>query len=239
MFVADGYIRVFQDIRGKYGSEGDYVMTRPLRGPLNPSDSRSLHRRVRHHRLAREERARIERARRHARQLLRRLHRRHGAGESASGAEGGGAREPDGGRLDGRRLVPLRRVPPVEPRLLHGPDAARAARARSSRAWATTTTTTSCAPARPATSRSDAGLDQLPCVAQGHRASGLRQLLAASRRSTKSWPRSRSRCRRCGFRGCGIRKTCGARSTATRRSSRRTPATTRTIWSWARGATAR
>jgi hypothetical protein len=34
-FVADGYIRVFQDIRGKYGSEGDYVMTRPLVGPLN------------------------------------------------------------------------------------------------------------------------------------------------------------------------------------------------------------
>ena len=35
VFVADGYIRVFQDIRGKYGSEGDYFMTRPLRGPLN------------------------------------------------------------------------------------------------------------------------------------------------------------------------------------------------------------
>ncbi|HEY4240831.1 MAG TPA: CocE/NonD family hydrolase [Kofleriaceae bacterium] len=34
-FVAAGYIRVFQDVRGKYGSEGDYVMTRPLRGPLN------------------------------------------------------------------------------------------------------------------------------------------------------------------------------------------------------------
>ena len=32
---AAGYIRVFQDIRGKYGSEGDYVMTRPLTGPLN------------------------------------------------------------------------------------------------------------------------------------------------------------------------------------------------------------
>jgi putative CocE/NonD family hydrolase len=32
-----GYIRVFQDVRGKYGSEGDYVMTRPLRGPLNAS----------------------------------------------------------------------------------------------------------------------------------------------------------------------------------------------------------
>src|SRR5262245_58833305 len=35
VFVADGYIRVFQDVRGKYGSEGEYVMTRPLRGLLN------------------------------------------------------------------------------------------------------------------------------------------------------------------------------------------------------------
>jgi len=35
VFVADGYIRVFQDVRGKYRSEGDYIMTRPLRGPLN------------------------------------------------------------------------------------------------------------------------------------------------------------------------------------------------------------
>ena len=36
--IADGsYIRVFQDVRGKYGSEGDYVLTRPLRGPLNAS----------------------------------------------------------------------------------------------------------------------------------------------------------------------------------------------------------
>jgi hypothetical protein len=38
VFVRDGYIRVFQDVRGKYGSEGDYVMTRPLRGPLNSSE---------------------------------------------------------------------------------------------------------------------------------------------------------------------------------------------------------
>ena len=35
VFVNDGYIRVFQDVRGKYGSEGIYVMTRPVRGPLN------------------------------------------------------------------------------------------------------------------------------------------------------------------------------------------------------------
>ena len=37
VFSADGYIRVFQDVRGKYGSEGEYVMTRPVRGPLNGS----------------------------------------------------------------------------------------------------------------------------------------------------------------------------------------------------------
>ncbi len=35
--VEGGYIRVVQDIRGKYGSEGDYVMNRPFHGPLNPT----------------------------------------------------------------------------------------------------------------------------------------------------------------------------------------------------------
>jgi uncharacterized protein len=39
VFVRDGYIRVFQDVRGKYKSEGDYVMTRPVRGPLNPTQT--------------------------------------------------------------------------------------------------------------------------------------------------------------------------------------------------------
>ena len=38
LFAADGYIRVYQDVRGKYGSEGAYVLTRPLRGPLNNSN---------------------------------------------------------------------------------------------------------------------------------------------------------------------------------------------------------
>jgi putative CocE/NonD family hydrolase len=38
VIVAGGYIRVVQDIRGKYGSEGTYVMNRPLVGnPLNPT----------------------------------------------------------------------------------------------------------------------------------------------------------------------------------------------------------
>jgi predicted acyl esterase len=37
VFVKAGYIRVFQDVRGKYGSQGAYVMTPPPSGPLNPS----------------------------------------------------------------------------------------------------------------------------------------------------------------------------------------------------------
>ncbi|HEY2796738.1 MAG TPA: CocE/NonD family hydrolase, partial [Thermoanaerobaculia bacterium] len=35
--IEGGYIRAVQDIRGKHGSEGDYVMNRPLHGPLNPT----------------------------------------------------------------------------------------------------------------------------------------------------------------------------------------------------------
>jgi len=38
VILEGGYIRVVQDVRGKYGSEGDYVMTRPLKGPLNPTE---------------------------------------------------------------------------------------------------------------------------------------------------------------------------------------------------------
>lgn len=34
-FVEDGYIRVYQDIRGLHRSEGAYIMNRPVVGPLN------------------------------------------------------------------------------------------------------------------------------------------------------------------------------------------------------------
>jgi uncharacterized protein len=37
VILQGGYIRVVQDVRGKYGSEGDYVMNRPLSGPQNPT----------------------------------------------------------------------------------------------------------------------------------------------------------------------------------------------------------
>ncbi len=37
VIVEGGYIRVVQDIRGKHGSEGEYMMNRPLHGPWNPT----------------------------------------------------------------------------------------------------------------------------------------------------------------------------------------------------------
>ncbi len=37
VILEDGYIRVVQDIRGKYGSEGDNIMNRPVHGPQNPT----------------------------------------------------------------------------------------------------------------------------------------------------------------------------------------------------------
>jgi uncharacterized protein len=46
VFVEAGYIRVFQDVRGKYGSEGEYVMTPPPTGPLNrdgPNDTKDAY----------------------------------------------------------------------------------------------------------------------------------------------------------------------------------------------------
>ena len=37
IFVKAGYIRIYQDVRGKYGSEGVYLMTPPPVGPYNPT----------------------------------------------------------------------------------------------------------------------------------------------------------------------------------------------------------
>ena len=36
--LRNGYIRVYQDIRGKYDSEGDYIMNLPLRGIMNSGE---------------------------------------------------------------------------------------------------------------------------------------------------------------------------------------------------------
>src|SRR5262245_54376610 len=59
----DGYIFVFQDIRGKFGSEGQFMMQRPARetkaGAAYVTDPKSIvrgHRYLRLHRVAHQER---------------------------------------------------------------------------------------------------------------------------------------------------------------------------------------
>ena len=67
--VDDGYIFVFQDIRGRFKSEGQFVMQRPARDPSDAKADRRGHRHLRHHRLAAQERPGQQRPRRHARHL--------------------------------------------------------------------------------------------------------------------------------------------------------------------------
>ena len=121
-FVNDGYIRVYQDIRGLHSSEGAVRDEPADRRAAEQHRHRRVDRRLRHHRLAGEERAGVERQGRHHRLVLSRLHHAHGRDQSAPGAEGRRAAEPDGRRLDGRRLVPQRRVPRQRSRLRRRAD---------------------------------------------------------------------------------------------------------------------
>ena len=73
VILEGGYIRVVQDVRGKHGSEGDYVVNRPAARAAEPDARRSRDRHVRHHRLAREERPGEQRQGRHPGHLVRRL----------------------------------------------------------------------------------------------------------------------------------------------------------------------
>jgi hypothetical protein len=125
MFVADGYIRVFQDVRGKYKSEGDYVMTRPVRGALNQTQVDHVTDAYDTIDWLVKNTPGVERTRGHDRLFVRGLYGCDGAFGPASGAEGRRAGEPHGGWLDGRRLVPLRRVPADQPRLHPGTDRAK------------------------------------------------------------------------------------------------------------------
>ncbi len=229
VFVRGGYIRVFQDVRGKYGSEGEYVMTRPLRGPLNSSE-------VDHSTDAYDT---ID-------WLVKNV------------PESNGKVGMIGSSYEGFTVVmalihphPALKVAAPESPMVDGwmgddwfhygafrqtnldyiyrPD--QAERQRRQRA-----------------ARGLRRLQQLPRGRLGRRLCARPRLRAAAvlaqastntrpttrsgrtRRWTRSWPGSRSRFPPCGCRACGIRKTCGAPSTATRRPSPRTRTTTRTSW---------
>ena len=111
VILEGGYIRVVQDVRGKHGSEGDYVVNRPLRGPLNQTPVDHATDTWDTIDWLGQECPGDERQGRHPGDLVQRLPALDGAGRPAPGAEGVGADESDGRRLDGRRLVPLRRLP--------------------------------------------------------------------------------------------------------------------------------
>ena len=101
-FVDDDYIRVYQDIRGMHHSEGEFVMTRPIAGPLNNTgidESTDAYDTID---WLVKNTSRKQRQSRRDRLELSRLHHADGGDQSASGAESGGAAKPDGRWLDGR-----------------------------------------------------------------------------------------------------------------------------------------
>ena len=224
-----------QDVRGKYGSEGDYVMTRPLHGPLNPTT-------VDH---STDTYDTID-------WLVKNVPESNGKvgilGISYDGF------------LPLMALVnphpALKVAVPMNPMVdgWRGDDwfhngafrqqmmpyiyDQEATRDNSLKWWSNRRTTTTCTwrPGRPANWDDRAASSRR---ASGARSSSTRRTTrsGASRRWTRSSARSRCGCRRCWCTGCGTRRTSTARRRSTGRSSRRTRRTTRSTWSPGRGTT--
>ncbi len=190
VIVDGGYIRVVQDVRGKYGSEGDYVMNRPLSGPQNPTPVDHATDTYDTIDWLVKNIPETQRQGRHSRYLLRRIPAADGAGQSAPGAQSVRADEPDGGRLDGRRLVPQRCLPAGDDGL-HLPAAGHARERRPCGGRATSTNTTcSWRPGRPA---SWAPPRHSSSSASGASSSSIRATThsGATRRWTRCWRPSR------------------------------------------------
>ena len=101
----------FQDIRGRFGSEGQFVMLRP---PRDKRDAKAIDegtRHVRHDRVDAQERPAQQRPRRHARRVVPGMAHRDGDARPASGAQGRVAAGVAGVDVHRRRLPPQRRVP--------------------------------------------------------------------------------------------------------------------------------
>ena len=101
LVLNEGYIRVIQDIRGKHKSEGEYVMNRPLCGPLNPTNvDHSTY--LRHDRLAGEKSSGVERKSGNRGDFLCGVYGVNGVIPSPSCSEGRDADQSNGRWLDGR-----------------------------------------------------------------------------------------------------------------------------------------
>ena len=106
-FMRDGYIFVYQDVRGRMMSEGEFVDMRPhLPEEIRAGGHRREHRHLRHHRLAAEARPEPQRQGRDVRHFVPRLLHLGGHDRRASRAQGRLAAGAD------RRLVRRRRLPP-------------------------------------------------------------------------------------------------------------------------------
>ena len=114
------YIFVYQDIRGRYGSGGRVHHEPSPARRRRPERRRREHRHLRHHHLAAGQHLAQQRLGWRAGHLLSGLARRHGRHPSASGREGDLAPGADDRHLDGRRFLPLWRVPAeLRLRVLH------------------------------------------------------------------------------------------------------------------------
>ena len=173
--VEAGYIIVYQDVRGKYGSEGDYVMTQPLRGPLNATATDH----------ATDCYDTIE-------WLVKNVPESNGRVGTIGGSYEGYTTvmstvnphpalkvavpfAPDGRRMDGRRLVPQRRLSARTARSSTLTTRRRAARA-SEKWWSDTYDTYDALAARVApraTMAASRGLEQTELLAAAGRAPGL------------------------------------------------------------------
>ena len=142
----EGYIFVFQDIRGRYESEGTFVMQRPPRDragrarrstraptPTTPSTGCCTN-------VPRE-----QRARRHARRLVRRLDDGDGDARAAPGAQGRVAAGVARRHVARRRLPPQRRLPPELRLRVRRDDGDDEGGQPTSRSTATTPTSGTCA----------------------------------------------------------------------------------------------
>ena len=77
--TTEGFIIAVQDIRGRFRSEGNFVMLRQPRESKDAKSHRRGHRYLRHHRMAPRQRARSQWTGRHRGHQLRRVARGHGA----------------------------------------------------------------------------------------------------------------------------------------------------------------
>ncbi len=217
VFVEAGYIRVFQDVRGKYKSEGDYVMTRPVRGPLNPTGTDH-----------------VTDAYDTIDWLVKNTPESNGrVGMLGSSYEGFTVvmallgphpalkvAAPESPMVDGWMgddWFHYGAFRQVNPRLFLANRPRRETMARPSRAAPTTITRTSAGWVPRAITFASTGWSS--CRSCGGSWNTLPTTpFGKDRRSTSWWPSTRRRSRPCGFKGYGTRRICGARFTATWRS---------------------